>query len=117
MQKKQVVFKFDGVEDISKMAAPAKPASEPTGDIKLIGMGDANEDIRLIALPIDAIKTTEPEFEKLKDAMRKDPNAFLQSAMAGSGANMSPNGPQMHAQIKLGPQPVVNNPIELPEKK
>jgi len=118
--KKQVVFKFDGIEDISKMAAPAKPATnvaQPPGGIKLIGMDDSDEDPRLIALPTDAIKTTEPEFAKLKDAMHKDPNAFLQSAMAGSGANMSPNGPQMHADIKLGPQAVVNNPIELPEKK
>ena len=118
--KKQVVFKFDGVEDISKMAAPAKPANDdaqPPGGIRLIGMDAADEDPRLITLPTDAIKTTESEFAKLKEAMHKDPNAFLQSAMAGSGANMSPNGPQMHMSFKPGPQPVENNPIELPEKK
>jgi GLPGLI family protein len=118
--KKQVVFKFDGMEDISKMTAPAKTANDmpqPPGGVKLFGMDDLDQDPRLIVLPTDAIKTTEPEFAKLKEAMHKDPNAFLQSAMAGSGANMSPNGPQMRMDIKLGPQAVVNNPIELPEKK
>ena len=118
--KKQVVFKFDGIEDSSKMAGPAKSANDaeqPPGGLKLIGMDDSNADPRLIALPTDAINTTDTEFAKLKEAMRKDPNAFLQSAMAGSGANMGPKEPQSHMSIKLGPQAVVNNPVELPEKK
>jgi len=108
-----VVFKFDGIEDVSKMAAPTKTANEPPpppGGIKLIGMDAADEDPRLIALPADVIKTTEPEFAKLKEAMDKDPNAFLQSATAGSGAHMS-------MSVKPGPRPVENNPIELSEKK
>jgi len=120
--KKQVVFSFDGIEDLRNMAAPAKTAADapqPPGGIKLFGMDDLDADPRLIVLPTDAIKTTEPEFAKLKEAMHKDPNAFLQSAMAGSGANMSPNGPQTHMSISIkpGPRPVENNPIELPEKK
>jgi len=120
--KKQVVFSFDGIEDAGKMAAPAKngtDAPQPPGGIKLFGMEDLDADPRLIVLPGDAIKTTEPEFAKLKEAMHKDPNAFLQSAMAGSGANMSPNGPQTHMSISIkpGPAPVENNPVELPEKQ
>ncbi len=118
--KKQVMFRFDGIEDISKMAAPAKPANDaaqPQHAIVLIGMDDSDTDPRLIALPVGAIKTTEPEFAKLREAMHKDPNAFLQSAMGGSGADMSPNGPRANINIKMGPPPVVNNPIELPEKK
>lgn len=107
--KKLVVFKFDGIEDVTKMAAPVKPANDaakPPGGIRLPGMDDLDEDPRLIALPTDAIKTTEPEFAKLKEAMQKDPNAFI-----------GPNGPHMSMSIKQGPRSVENNPIELPEKK
>lgn len=120
--KKQVMFKFDGIEDISKMANPADAANgvlQPPGGMKLIGMEDMNADPRVIALPADAIKTTEKEFARLREAMQKDPTAFLQAAMAGSGNRAFTNGsgPQMNGKIQLGPQPVVNNPIELPEKK
>jgi GLPGLI family protein len=107
--KKQVAFKFDGIEDVRKTTAPAKPvndAAQPTARIRLPGMDDLDEDPGLIALPTDAIKTTEPEFAKLKEAMQKDPNAFI-----------GPNGPHMSMSIKQGPRPVENNPIELPEKK
>jgi GLPGLI family protein len=107
--KKRVVFKFDGIEDVSKIAAPAKPvndAEHTPGGMKFPGMELADEDPRLIALPTDAIKTTGPEFTKLKEAMRKDPNAFI-----------GQNGPHMSISVKPGPRPVENNPIELPEKK
>jgi GLPGLI family protein len=107
--KKQVVFKFDGIEDISKISAPAKPvnnAAQPSGGIRLPGMNDLDEDPRLIALPTDAIKTTESQFAKLKEAMDKDPNAFI-----------GPNGPHMSISRKPGPRHVENNPVELPEKK
>jgi hypothetical protein len=50
--------------------------------------------------------------------MRKDPDAFVQAMMASSGMNGPGGGPgQDHIKIKVGPQPVINNPIELPEKK
>jgi GLPGLI family protein len=118
--KKEVVFKFDGIEDMSKMAKPAAAGgvqSPPGGPvIKLIGTDDTDQDPRLIEEPSDGIKTTEKEFTKLRDAMRKDPDAFAKSAMAGSGANMSPNGPQANIHIQIAPN-TENNPIELPEKK
>ncbi len=104
--KKQVVFKFDGIEDVSKMAATANNAAQPPNGMKLPGMELSDEDPRLIALPTDAIKTTGPEFAKLKEAMRKDPNAFV-----------GQNGPHMSISVKPGPRPVENNPVELPEKK
>jgi GLPGLI family protein len=116
--KKQVVFKFDGIDDISKMAGSIKLTAnkpQPPGGLKFFGLDDIDMDPRLIILPANAIKTTEPQLAKLKKAMHVDPNAFLQSAMAGPGG-MSPNGPQMHADKKMGAQPVENNPIELPEK-
>jgi len=117
--KKQVVFKFERIEEISKMAASIKAATnkpQPPGGLKFFGLDDIDLDPRLIVLPADAIKTTEPQLAKLKKAMHLDPNAFLQSAMAGPGG-MGPNGPQMHADKKMGPQAVENNPIELPENK
>ena len=119
--KKEVIFKFDGLEDMSKMTAPAAGAGEiqaPPGavTVKVIGIDDADADPRLIKLPTDGIKTTQKEFLNLRDAMRKDPNAFAQAAMAGSGANFSPNGPRPTINIKISPT-VENNPIELPEKK
>jgi GLPGLI family protein len=118
--KKEVVFKFDGMEDISKTAKPVP--TEMQGQpgpvtVKLIGIEEADADPRLIKLPADGIKTTQKEFLTLRDAMRKDPNAFAQAAMAGSGGgNFGGNGPKANINIRIVPT-VENNPIELPEKK
>lgn len=125
--KKQVVFKFDGIEDLSKMVAPTTTTAPPPAMaghenggmvVKVIGMDD-NQDPRAISLPADGIKTTPKEFANLKEAMQKDPNAFAQAAMAGAGGDMklNGNGPQNSMNIKMGPPPVENNPIELPEKR
>jgi len=124
---KEVVFKFDGLDEVTNSPKPAAEAPVPGGaTIKLIGMDDASDDPNVIALPTDAVKTTEKEFKNLEAAMRKDPNAFAQSAMAGSGGGMRAGGPgegpgggggpQMRIQIN-GTGPVINNPLELPEKK
>lgn len=129
--RKEIVFKFDGVEDASKVAPPANAAENTngTGMVKMIGMDDANEDPRKIALPADGIRTNAKEFANLKEAMRKDPQAFMQSAMAASGMTMKTgtgpgdgvvaSGPTRVSSfnMKPGPATVVNNPIELPEKK
>jgi len=119
--KKDVVFKFDSVEK----AIPSPPKSSSAGDdhadgpghMVMIGMDDSDSDPNVIALPAKAIKTTEKEFNGLKEAMRKDPDAFVQSMMAGQGGNLPGDGPRPVIKIKMGPPPVVNNPIELPEKK
>lgn len=72
-----------------------------------------------IKLPADAIKATRKELDKLKEARDKDPQGFMKTQMAGSndgiitvtGVAMSrPAGPAL-------PKIVLNNPIELPEKK
>jgi hypothetical protein len=119
--KKTVVFKFDGLEDASKLEKPA-PGSEPntvqTGGtvVKLVGMADDNNDPTIIALPANGIKTNEKEFTNLKEAMKKDPNAFMQSAMAASGNTFKAN-PNSSSKMQFSPGPVINNPLELPEKK
>lgn len=118
--KKEVVFKFDGIEKViqTDKAADAMPQAPAGMHIFTMG-GDDNEDPNLIALPASGVKTTEKELANLKEAMRKDPDAFVQSAMAGSGMNMKPgaSGNSMNIKIQPGPQPTINNPLELPEKK
>jgi hypothetical protein len=51
-------------------------------------MADDVDDPAVITLPSTGIKTSEKEFTNLKDALKKDPQAFMQSAMAGIGRNL-----------------------------
>lgn len=122
----EVVFKFDGVEKVTATAGQA-PVPEATASnrpqlpaLPMMG-GEDPGDPNLIQLPADAIKTTDKEYTELRAAMLKDPNAFAKAAIgaAGGGAPGGPggNGPQMKMNIKVAPGPVINNPIELPEKK
>lgn len=120
--KQDVQFMFDGVERVvlasQKDDHPAGNSPDGQGRVMLtIGGDDDNKDPNLIQLPEKAIKTTDKEFAKLQEAMRKDPDAFIQSMMASQTANMPANGPRPQIKIKMGPPPVINNPIELPEKK
>jgi GLPGLI family protein len=122
---KEVVFKFDSIEEVVSTAKAAaetiSPQPQGMPSIKMIGMEDASEDPNVIKIPTDAVKTTEKEFENLREAMRKDPQAFANAAMAGSGSSvrMSPNGgaPGGGVRVQMGSGPVINNPLELPEKK
>jgi hypothetical protein len=108
--KNEVVFQFDGVEK----AIPTTSGNQPAADEKDLPpiLRGLNDDMNLIAPPPGTIKTTQKEFDKTREAMRKDPNGVVQAINAG-------NGPKMD-HIKGGPPlmgPVTNNPIELPEKK
>jgi len=79
---------------------------------------DLDDDMNLIGPPPGMIKTTQKEFDKLQESMRKDPQAFAEALMAGNRA--SGDASMDHIMIKAGPGPmgpVINNPIELPEKK
>jgi GLPGLI family protein len=114
--KNEVVFQFDGVEKVVFTEVKPIGGGVPEKDLSPILRGlDDNPD--LIAPPARAIKTTQKEFDKLKAAMQKNPGAVGQAMVAGNRAagiktdNIRvPKGP--------GPRgPVVNNPIELPEKK
>jgi GLPGLI family protein len=119
--KKDVQFMFDGVEKVVMVIKPDGKSSAPNANnrgpmIITIDGGDGS-DPNIIQLPKDAIKTTDKEFTKLDAAMRKDPDAFVQSQMAARNANLPPGADHVRIKIKAGPQPVINNPIELPEKK
>jgi GLPGLI family protein len=87
--KKEVVFKFDGLE---------KPA---------------NTGVILIKLPGDAIKTTTADFERLQELSYKDPAAYSK-ALTMQAAGPDGNGPKIDA-IRI-PGPVMNNPVELKDK-
>jgi GLPGLI family protein len=117
--KKDVAFKFDGIEKVAPPQLTAT-ASEPlTGDghkLVMIGEDDSDSDPAIIEPPARTIKTTDKEFAKLQDAMRKDPDAFVQAMIASSGMDRPGNGPRPQIRVKVGPQPVNNNPIELPGK-
>lgn len=108
--KKEIVFKFDRVE--KAVLGARKPIKDRHGRV-IAPPGDDEDDTdpNVIMVPAKGIKTTGKEFEKLQAAMRKDPNAFAQAVMGGKGSD----GPKIDR--KAGPGIVMNNPIELPEKK
>ncbi|MFI5160611.1 MAG: GLPGLI family protein [Sphingobacteriales bacterium] len=119
--KKDVQFMFDGVEKVfvtipDKQEKLDEPKNDGPGLRMIIIGGDNGSDPSIIELPKNAIKTTDKEFSKLQEAMRKDPDAFVQSMMAAHNANRPAGSDQMKINIKIGPQPVINNPIELPGK-
>lgn len=106
--KKEVVFKFNRVE--RAVLGTRKPIKNRAGRVvEVLGDEDGDIDPNIIQVPGRGVKTTEQAFEKLQKAILKDPNAFAQ-AMSSQG-----DGPKMDR--KAGPAPVLNNPIELPEKK
>jgi len=118
--KKDVQFMFDGVEKVVITPKPddqpsASKANGPGPMTVRIGM-DNGGDPNIIKLPKDAIKTTDKEFAKLDAAMRKDPDAFVQSQLAARNANLPAGADHIRMKIKVGPQAVINNPIELPGK-
>jgi GLPGLI family protein len=118
--KKDVQFMFDGVEKVVIVPKADEKLAEPKNDgpgprMITIG-GDDGTDPNIIQIPKNGIKTTDKEFSKLQAALRKDPDAFVQSMIAARNANRPAGSDPMRINIKVGPQPVINNPIELPEK-
>ncbi|MFL5747809.1 MAG: GLPGLI family protein [Niastella sp.] len=117
--KNEVVFAFDGVEK----TVPSPPKGQRIGgntdekDLPPILQG-LNDDHNLIQPPAQAIKTTQKEFDKLRAAMEKNPEAFAQAINAAIDRGDKPNSD--HVMVRRRPNgdsgPVMNNPIELPEK-
>jgi GLPGLI family protein len=118
--KKDVQFMFDGVEKAVITIKPDGHSDGPgpggRGPMRVMIDGGEGSDPNIIQLPKDAIKTTDKEFTKLDAAMRKDPDAFVQSQVAARNANLPAGADHIRMKIKVGPQAVVNNPIELPGK-
>lgn len=114
--KNEVVFKFDGVE--KAVPTPPKDPTAPDEKDQLPILRGLDDDMNLITPPAATIKTTQKEFDKLKQTMQKDPQAFAQAINASRSANS--DVPMDHIKVKAGPArmgPMINNPMELPEKK
>ena len=142
--RKEVVFKFDGLDKVDpKAAAPVADAAPSTpGRTIVIGdMGESAKNANLIALPKNGIKATAKEVNDLRELRRKDPQAFMQMQMAAmqaqmggntvirssatSGGSGSSTGGGLNGITSVNIQSsgasakaaVMNNPLELPEKK
>lgn len=121
--KNEVVFKFDGTDQVDTSVKPAAQTdSGPMMGMKVVVFGGAdngNVPDYMIALPEKGIRSTEKELTRLKEMRDKDPQAFMQSAIAGSGM-VGPNGQAPILKVQSAPnsvKPVNNNPIELNDKK
>ncbi|NCD69030.1 GLPGLI family protein [Mucilaginibacter agri] len=122
--KNEIVFKFDGTETVDTTVKTAVADAAPMPGVKVFVLGDANNGNGnipdyMIALPEKGIRSTEKELARLKEMRDKDPQAFIQSAVAGSGM-VVPGGQGPVIKIQSAPnsvKPVNNNPIELDEKK
>ncbi|MFD2871248.1 GLPGLI family protein [Mucilaginibacter ximonensis] len=125
-KKNEVIFKFDSMEEATPAAKVHATVTNAAPGAKLFDVADGNADPNVIAVPVNAVKTTQKEFDKLSEAMRKDPQGFMKSAMGSSGGSFSPRpdgaghasglGAITSVNIVAGPRAAVNNPIELPEK-
>lgn len=114
--KNEVIFKFDGVEKTVPLPKDQTGNNTDEKDLPPILRG-LNYDPNLIEPPARLTKTTQKEFDKLRAAMEKDPEAFAQAINA---ANIRNDPKTDHFVVVKKPKgdsgPVMNNPIELPEK-
>lgn len=126
-EKKEVQFQFAGIDKVDETNITATIEEKPISGnaVKIMGMDAADAYLGSeIKLPADAIKTSQKEYNKLKEARDKDPQGFLNAQLANSGIQGSVKM-NMNTQIRPagtsgigGPtKPTINNPIELPEKK
>ena len=110
--KKEVVFKFDRVE--KAVLGASKPIKDRHGRVVVPLDDDADgADPNIIQIPVNGIKTTDKELTKLRKAMHRDPNVLVQTMKATAQNN---GGPVPDIDLKAGGAPIMNNPIELPEK-
>lgn len=118
--KKEVIFKFEGFEKVNNLPPVEEKEITLTGfsadAAKLSGLS-AGELLssQTIALPKNAIKATQKEFDKLNESMKKDPSGFINSSMAGSASNILVK--TVIAPPSASTKLTINNPIELPETK
>lgn len=116
--KNEVVFKFDGVEKTVPSPPKDQSIADNSDEKDLPGiLRGLNYDPNLIQPPAKAIKTTQKEFDKLRAAMDKDPQAFAQAInAANSRSDPKADHVLIRPRPKGDPGPVMNNPLELPEK-
>lgn len=126
---KEVQFKFAGFENVSSEEVRASNEKEMSGNVfagqgttvRIMGM-DTKSDFSFteIKLPSNAVKATRKELDKLKEAREKDPQGFINAQLAANGISITGQNTTFRAASSAPsskPKIVVNNPIELPEKK
>lgn len=125
-EKNEVKFRFAGIDKVEE-TEPTKEAEQTvtlpngsTGVVKFSGIDGSTYLGAEIKLPTDAVKTSQKEIDKLKAARDKDPQGFMNAQMGAATSN--PNMKVVKSTTTFsatGPSKkmVINNPIELPEKK
>ncbi|HLX90923.1 MAG TPA: GLPGLI family protein [Puia sp.] len=85
-------------------------------EVQFIFDGINKVDSTVIQIPEKGIRTTDKEFARLEETVRKDPQAYLKLVMA---QGVDYNGPRPSIRFDSKPMPgfAFNNPIELPETK
>jgi len=116
---KDVLYKFAGFEKVNNSTNTNLNDENFINGTKLSLKGVSSGELlqaATISLPKNAIKTTAIEFEKLKAIREKDPQAFMNAALAGQGRNIRMNQSQTTNTATVL-KTTINNPIELPENK
>lgn len=126
-EKNEVKFQFAGIDKVTQTVAAKENEQQValsnggTGVIKFAGMDGSSYLGNEIKLPTDAVKTTQKELDKLKEARDKDPQGFLNAQLASRNTGGSFGVTNTTTRISTTPgggkKTVINNPIELPEKK
>lgn len=117
--KNDVVFKFLGFENLKHTEKPVVKEETEGGftaaaGVKVNGLSTTELlESPIFYLPKGAIKTTEKEYQKLAEAMKKDPMGFMASSMPG--VIMKNTGNSVNKSVIN--TDVINNPIEIPEVK
>ncbi|KQB98938.1 GLPGLI family protein [Pedobacter sp. Hv1] len=111
-EKKEVQFLFAGLENT---ADPVNNETITSHGPKIIDMDVNLVKSNEIKLPSNAIRTTQKELDKLKDSREKDPQGFMNAQMSANGIGYVKA--QRKATVELPKKAILNNPIELPEKK
>ncbi|RYG12431.1 MAG: GLPGLI family protein, partial [Chitinophagaceae bacterium] len=104
--KKEVIFALAGIDNLKKENLTAEQQVKAKIYTKDFFFGEE------IALQKDAKKATRAEFDKVMELYRKDPIGFI-SAESGTPRNRIAMGTSTTGVSHK----VINNPIELPEKK
>lgn len=123
-QKNEVKFQFAGIDKVAE-TIPVKETEQhvpmgngTTGVFKFSGLDGASYLGNEIKLPTDAVKTTQKELDKLKEARDNDPQGFFNAQLAGKGGSFGATSSTTKISVPGGAKKIIiNNPIELPEKK
>ena len=119
-EKKQVQFQFAGMENLASTTDnnEKKILKSTNTELKILGMDSGNQILgKDIKLPTDAIIATRQELEKLRAAKERDNRGFTQAQLASTGINLQVAMDTKTSSSSKNNKVIVNNPIELPEKK